>query len=75
MKGCNNIYVHLNPFSEKTIRWCEVRDSSQSFSSDTLQGRLYTEKKRSHWLKHWPIRKGLGDKKRRVVIGWNFVET
>ena len=33
---------------------------------------LYTEKKRSHWLKQWPIRKGLGDKKRRVVIGWNF---
>ena len=31
---------------------------------------LYTEKKRSHWLKQWPIRKGLGDKKRRVVIGW-----
>jgi len=30
---------------------------------------LYTEKKRSHWLKQWPIRKGLGDKKRRVVIG------
>jgi len=22
---------------------------------------LYTEKKRSHWLKQWPIRKGLGD--------------
>ena len=40
---------------------------------------LYTEKKRSHWLKQWPIRKGLGDKKRRVVIGWrcnlDFVET
>jgi len=34
-----------------------------------------TEKKRSHWLKQWPIRKGLGDKKRLVVIGWNFVET
>jgi len=31
---------------------------------------LYTEKKRSHWLKQWPIRKGLGDKKRRIVIGW-----
>ena len=31
---------------------------------------LYTEMKRSHWLKQWPIRKGLGDKKRRVVIGW-----
>jgi len=28
-----------------------------------------TEKKRSHWLKQWPIRKGLGDKKRLVVIG------
>jgi len=24
---------------------------------------LYTEKKRSHWLQQWPIRKGLGDKK------------
>jgi len=24
-----------------------------------------TEKKGSHWLKQWPIRKGLGDKKRR----------
>ena len=39
---------------------------------------LYTEKKRSHWLKQWPIRKSLGDKKRRVVIGWrcnlDFVE-
>ena len=31
---------------------------------------LYTEKKRSHWLKQWPIRKGLGDKKRWVVISW-----
>jgi len=40
---------------------------------------FYTEKKRSHWLKQWPIRKGLGDKKRRVVIGWgchlDLVET
>ena len=40
---------------------------------------LYTEKKRSHWLKQWPIRKRLGDKKRRVVIGWrcnlDFVES
>jgi len=40
---------------------------------------LYTEKKRSHWLKQWPIRKGLGDKKRWVVIGWrcnlDLVET
>ena len=40
---------------------------------------IYTEKKRSHWLKKWPIREGLGDKKRRVVIGWrctlDFVET
>ena len=39
---------------------------------------LYTDK-RSHWLKQWPIRKGLEDKKRRVVIGWrcnlDFVET
>ena len=26
---------------------------------------LYTEKKRSHWLKQWSIRKGLVDKKRR----------
>jgi len=26
---------------------------------------LYTERKRSHWLKQWPVRKGLGDKKRR----------
>ena len=30
---------------------------------------LYKEKKRSHWLKQWPIRKALEDKKRRVVIG------
>ena len=40
---------------------------------------LYTEKKRSHWLKQWPIRTGLGDKKRWVVIGWrcnlDFSET
>ena len=40
---------------------------------------LYTERKRSHWLKQWPIRKGLGDKKRQVVIGWkcnlDYVET
>jgi len=39
---------------------------------------LHTEKKRSHWLKQWPIRKGLGYKKRRVVIGWrcnlDFIE-
>ena len=26
---------------------------------------LYTEKKSYHWLKQWPIRKGLGDEKRR----------
>jgi len=31
---------------------------------------LYTQKKRSHWLIKWPIRKGLGDKKRWLVIGW-----
>ena len=31
---------------------------------------LYTKEKKTHWLKQWPIRKGLGDKKRRVVIGW-----
>ena len=40
---------------------------------------LYTEKERSHWWQQWPIRKGLGDTKRRVVIGWrcnlDFVET
>ena len=40
---------------------------------------LYAEKKRSHCLKQWPIRKGSGDKKRRVVIGWrcnlDLVET
>ena len=40
---------------------------------------IYTEKKRSHWIKQWPIRKGLGYKKRRVVIGWrcnlDLVET
>ena len=32
---------------------------------------LYTEKKRSHWLKQWPISKGLGDKKGELslVIG------
>ena len=28
---------------------------------------LYTEKKRSHWLKHWPI-KGLGDKKGELSL-------
>ena len=43
------------------------------------RGGLYTEKKRSHWLEQWPIRKSLGDKKRRVVIGWrsnlDLVET
>jgi len=40
---------------------------------------LYTEKKRSHWLMQWPIRKSLGDKKRLLVIGWrchlDLVET
>ena len=29
---------------------------------------LYTEKKRSHWLKQWPIRKGLGDKKGELSL-------
>ena len=29
---------------------------------------LYREKKRSHWLKQWPIRKGLGDKKGELSL-------
>ena len=29
---------------------------------------LYTEKKRSHWLKQWPIRKGLGDKRGELSL-------
>ena len=29
---------------------------------------LYTEKKRSHWLKQWPIRKGLVDKKGELSL-------
>jgi len=29
---------------------------------------LYTEKKRSHRLKQWPIRKGLGDKKGELSL-------
>ena len=29
---------------------------------------LYTEKKRSHWLQQWPIRKGLGDKKGELSL-------
>jgi len=29
---------------------------------------LYTQKKRSHWLKQWPIRKGLGDKKGELSL-------
>ena len=29
---------------------------------------LYTEKKRFHWLKQWPIRKGLGDKKGELSL-------
>ena len=29
---------------------------------------LYTEKKSSHWLKQWPIRKGLGDKKGELSL-------
>ena len=29
---------------------------------------LYTEKKRSHWLEQWPIRKGLGDKKGELSL-------
>jgi len=28
---------------------------------------LYTEK-RSHWLKQWPVRKGLGDKKGELSL-------
>ena len=66
-----------------------VRDLSQSLSSDTLQGissewsgdttEVVYIQKSSHWLKQWPITNGLGDKKRRVVIGWrcnlDFVET
>jgi len=53
----------------RTWRRREVGDSSQSFSSDTLQGissvwsgnttELVHIQKRSHWLKQWPIRKGL----------------
>ena len=66
-----------------------ARDLSQSLSSDTLQGissewsgdttEVVYIQKSSHWLKQWPITNGLGDKKRRVVIGWrcnlDFVET
>jgi len=29
---------------------------------------LYAEKKRSHWLKQWPIRKGLRDKKGELSL-------
>ena len=32
------------------------------------QAGLYTEKKRSHWLKQRPIRKGLGDKKGELSL-------
>ena len=29
---------------------------------------LYTEKKRSHWLRQWPIRKGSRDKKGELSL-------
>jgi len=69
---------------DKTLNysWREVRDSSRDIVRMKWRYSrtgLYTQKKRSHSLKQWPIRKGLGDKKRRVAIGWrcnlDFVET
>ena len=68
---------------KRNWRWREVGDSSQSFSSDTHQGtssewsRGTTElvyKQESKILISWKssqIGKGLGDRKRRVLIGWN----
>ena len=65
-------------FIPKLFVWHSSRDVFRN-KWRYYQTGLYTEKKRSHWLKQWPIRKGLGDKKRRVVIGWkgnlDFVET
>jgi len=65
-------------FIPKLFAWHSSRDIVRMKWRYNRTG-LYTQKKRSHWLKQWPIRKGLGDKKRRVVIGWrcnlDFVET
>jgi len=36
---------------------------------------LYTEKKRSHWLKQWPISKGLGDKKGELSLAEDVIWT
>ena len=56
-------------FIPKLFVWHSSRDTVRMKWRYYRTG-LYTEKKRSHWLKQWPIRKGVGDKKRRVVIGW-----
>jgi len=61
-------------FIPKLFVWHSSRDIVRMKWRCNRTG-LYTEKKRSHWLKQWPIRKGLGDKKRRVANGWNIVET
>ena len=36
---------------------------------------LYAETKRSHWLKQWPIRKGLGDKKGELSLVEDIIWT
>ena len=35
----------------------------------------YTEKKKSHWLKQWPIRKGSGDKKGELSLVEDLIWT
>jgi len=64
-------------FIPKLFVWHSSRDIVRMKWRYNWTG-LYTEKKRSHWLNQWPIRKGLGDQKRQVVIGWkcnlNFVD-
>jgi len=50
-------------FIQKLFVWHSSRDIVRMKWRYYRAG-LYTEKKRSHWLRQWPIRKGLGDKKR-----------
>ena len=54
-------------FIPKLFVWHSLRDIVR-MKWRYYQTGLYTEKKRSHWLKQWPIRKGLGDKKGELSL-------
>jgi len=57
-------------FIPKLFVWHSSRDIVRMKWRYNQTG-LWTEKQSYHWLKQQPIGKGLGDRKRRVLIGRN----